>query len=282
MLKRLTRLCISLLFFIFQEMAIGLLSLLGRRPARLCILTYHQVRAAEQRAFRTQIEQILRCGIPVFADFSPPHKAKGRFIAITFDDFLAEALEIAGTILRQREIPSTWFVISGRLGGKVDWIRNCQHANSSASVGSLEALLRLDPALFQIASHTTSHGLLTEMSQSEAFSELAESMESLTKLTAAAITSISFPYGEYDTVTLELARKAGYRLGFSNVAVFPQSAGGFLRGRVSVEPWDWPLEFWLKIRGAYNWQAFIGFWRHHLMSSSDVSVFRVKQSRYDS
>jgi hypothetical protein len=28
-----------------------------------------------------------------------------------------------------------------------------------------------------------------------------------------------------------------------------------LLGRISVSPRDWPLEFRLKVRGAYNWMA---------------------------
>lgn len=199
----------------------------------------------------------------MFADFTPPPGTSGKYIAITFDDFLAEALATAGSVLRQRGIPSTWFVVSDALGTQVDWIRATQRANDGAPIGSAECLRQLDPSLFRIGSHGAHHVPLTTLPPSEAVGQLAESRELLSRLAGGNVNSISFPYGDYDPALLDLVREAGYRFGYSNVAVWPWlSSNGMLRGRVSVEPFDWRLEFWLKIRGAYGWQALGGHWRH--------------------
>jgi hypothetical protein len=67
---------------------------------------------------------------------------------------------------------------------------------------------------------------------------------------------LSFPHGAFDAGVLDAARAAGYRAAFG---IFPECAretlNGFLRGRVAVNPSDWPWEFRLKIMGAYRWQG---------------------------
>ena len=129
--------------------------------------------------------------------------------------------------------------------------------------GPRSACVELDPSLFRIGSHGAHHVPLTTLPPSEAVGQLAESRELLSRLAGGNVNSISFPYGDYDPALLDLVREAGYRFGYSNVAVWPWlSSNGMLRGRVSVEPFDWRLEFWLKIRGAYGWQALGGHWRH--------------------
>src|ERR1700684_172147 len=68
----------------------------------------------------------------------------------------------------------------------------------------------------------------------------------------------AFPYGEHDAATVELCRDAGYDRVFTSI---PQSldpaSDQFARGRVLVDPADRPLEFYLKMSGAYGWMAYV-------------------------
>jgi len=266
MLKRVLKLGIAVVYYLGQEVVFYAFKMLGFPRARFAILTYHQMAARDLRGFERQLGMILNCGTPVFADFVPPCKGLGRFIAITFDDFLAEALATAGVVLKQRHLPSTWFVVSKYLGGSVDWIRNSQKANDRASIGSADDMTRLDKSLFRIASHTATHSNLTSLSRNKVFLELMESRAHLNAVWSESVTSISFPYGEYDSEILRLCESAGYRFAFANLPVWRcSSRQGFLRGRVSVEPGDWPCEFWLKIRGGYDWQAISGFLRYRCL-----------------
>jgi hypothetical protein len=69
-----------------------------------------------------------------------------------------------------------------------------------------------------------------------------------------AVTLLAFPYGEYDRRVVAACRQAGYERVFG-IDPWPADAAGrdFVRGRVSVEPTDSPLMFYLKARGAYGW-----------------------------
>jgi hypothetical protein len=51
-----------------------------------------------------------------------------------------------------------------------------------------------------------------------------------------------------------LCREAGYERIFTTLPVFAfAEPGEFVVGRVRVDPTDWPLEFRLKLAGAYRW-----------------------------
>jgi hypothetical protein len=88
---------------------------------------------------------------------------------------------------------------------------------------------------------------------------LIDSKEKLSSILECPVDSLSLPYGEYTAREIAQAEAAGYRFVFSNVPVWKETPGKILRGRVSVEPDDWPLEFWLKIRGGYGWMAITDF-----------------------
>jgi hypothetical protein len=68
------------------------------------------------------------------------------------------------------------------------------------------------------------------------------------------ISLFSFPYGECSEDLIEQCRSAGYERVFTNLPVLAFSqASEFVTGRVDVQPTDWPIEFRLKIAGAYRW-----------------------------
>jgi peptidoglycan/xylan/chitin deacetylase (PgdA/CDA1 family) len=90
----------------------------------------------------------------------------------------------------------------------------------------------------------------------EAWDELAESRRILSNVLGAPITTVAFPYGDYDPSTIDLAKSAGYERAFASLPVHPSAAvHGFLVGRVNVSPRDWPTEFALKAVGAYEWHG---------------------------
>jgi len=71
------------------------------------------------------------------------------------------------------------------------------------------------------------------------------------------IDTLSFPYGEYSSAIVELCREAGYRRVFNSVpATLDPASAEFVRGRILVEASDGPLEFSLKISGAYSWMGY--------------------------
>ena len=72
--------------------------------------------------------------------------------------------------------------------------------------------------LNMLGSHAQSHRPLAKLSSTEAMQELKESKEQLEKISGVEINNISYPLGSPEAVnenTADLARKAGYKLGFT-------------------------------------------------------------------
>jgi hypothetical protein len=86
--------------------------------------------------------------------------------------------------------------------------------------------------------------------------ELSDSRARLESVLGRSVTLFSFPHGAYNAGTLSLAKAAGYDRVFTIVPELNSTtANAFVIGRVAVEPDDWPLEFRLKVLGAYRWMA---------------------------
>jgi hypothetical protein len=84
----------------------------------------------------------------------------------------------------------------------------------------------------------------------------------LKQLLGRDVQLFSFPYGEFNEHLVELCMSAGYTRAFAH---FPKLAFSepreFLTSRVSTNSSDWPLEFRLKLHGAYSWQPLTVPWR---------------------
>jgi peptidoglycan/xylan/chitin deacetylase (PgdA/CDA1 family) len=62
-----------------------------------------------------------------------------------------------------------------------------------------------------VGSHGRSHDSFLHLSDEALFAELTESKQVLESVTGRPVTWVAYPYGDYSRVTMETARKAGYR-----------------------------------------------------------------------
>ena len=129
------------------------------------------------------------------------------------------------------------------------------------SAGQLKGLPK---DLIKIGSHSVTHHVLPELAQEQALFELCESKRLLETITGRKITLLSFPYDIYSSRDLEMAKEAGYTKVFSGSLIF--GSDDFLTGRVDVSTSDWKIEYWLKLRGAYNWVPLVRGIRFRLIS----------------
>ena len=233
---------------------------LGRpAPRRGVVLYYHAVRPAQRQRFARQLD-ILRARAAPFPAGSPEAMTgRGRHAAVTFDDGFRSVADQAVPELTARSIPFTVFVPSGCLGERPSWVRDRAHASWDErvlSAAELRALAGLP--LAAIGSHAVTHRDLRRLSREAADRELTASKATLEAATGAAIDLFSFPHGAHDEELVELARAAGYRRVFTiePAEAAPDSAE-FAVGRVAADPDDWPIEFLLKIAGAYRWRHWI-------------------------
>jgi peptidoglycan/xylan/chitin deacetylase (PgdA/CDA1 family) len=270
-LARLVQCLLSLGFFSITEISRALRKLLGLPvPASATVIYYHQVPPTDRRRFARQMDHLLRWAVPVRADTGNPGPPGSRSVAVTFDDGWSSFLENALPELKSRSIPVTMFMISGRMGCKIE-------DDPSERLMSAAELQSLDPKLVTIGSHTVSHCRLTGVDENEARHQLSESRHTLERLLGREVKLFSFPFTIYNERLLELCRQTGYARAFTGMPHLAfKRADEFETGRVRVDPTDSMLEFHLKILGAYRWMPMAIAGKRRLLARmrAATAVFR--------
>lgn len=221
------------------------------------VLYYHAVPRALRAAFAQQMAWIADQAAPW--SLSEPLLRVPFWVGISFDDAYVSVLEYALPELEERGLPCTVFVPTGSLGQRPTWIRSPGHPLGREQVMSAEQVQMIAqiPGV-QLGSHTVSHPDLTRVPKTVAERELRDSKERLEDLIGKVVELLSFPHGKWTPELVELSLDIGYRRLFG---IQPTCLRGHrlprVIGRVSVEPSDWPMEFFLKLHGCYRWQAYV-------------------------
>ena len=253
MLKRSTKLLISVLFFGASCVADAVRHLLGYRSRQSAvILYYHAVPADQRRNFARQMDTLRRWARPIEADFKSIRASGTRFAAVTFDDGFRSFAENALPELEKRKIPAALFVVAGKLGCYPDWSERVRGKTQNRELLLSADQLREMPDSIKVGSHTLTHPILTQVSEAEARRQMAGSRIQLEKILGRKVTLFSFPHGACDDERFAFSRDAGYERVFT-IEPKPAFADQFVMGRVGVDPTDWYLEFLLKLLGAYRW-----------------------------
>jgi peptidoglycan/xylan/chitin deacetylase (PgdA/CDA1 family) len=248
-LTRIVKLGISL--GVYAASAVGtFVNRLTGQPARSsCIVVYyHSVDAAERIRFAKQMDQLLSYAKPIAANEAAQLQPRTRHAAVTFDDGFKNFYECALPELVKRGIPATMFVITDVIG------KTFGPEGYTQEVMSLEQIRALPENFITIGSHTMTHPLLPSINIDQAKREIALSRAKLEEQLHRSITLFSFPYGGFNQKLVEICHEAGYQRVFSTLPHFAfKESKEFVTGRVRVDPTDWPLEFRLKLAGAYRW-----------------------------
>ena len=225
-------------------------------PGRgLVVLTYHTVRNDDAAHFERQMRWLKRETRPVFADATMV-EAGGASVAVTFDDAFQSVVDCALPILDRHAIPATIFVPTGYMGSSASWISSPSARDYVGPVASADQLRALDPSRVRLGSHTVTHPRLGGLTEASLDEELSDSKAVLEAMTGTRITMLALPYGSYSLNVVAAAVRAGYNRVFANVPVGPRRDGvDVIFGRVDVSPRDWPIEFHLKVYGAYGWMG---------------------------
>jgi peptidoglycan/xylan/chitin deacetylase (PgdA/CDA1 family) len=232
-----------------------LCGLLGLQTSTKCVvLFYHSVRPEERERFAEQMDVLVRHATPIRADTRELPKKPGHYVVVTFDDGLECVCDNALPELQERGIPSTIFIVTGTLGGGAHW----KDMGAADAVGqrvmSLNQLEQLSPELVAIGSHSVNHPFLPSLGKDELREELLLSRSMLELILKRDIRLFSCPYGGFDSTVIEGCREAGYERVFTALPMFAYTQPSeFVTGRVRTTASDWPLEFRLKLAGAYRW-----------------------------
>ena len=222
------------------------------RPPVLC---YHRVGGpvelgvtrVARSVFVRQMTALARAGwrtltLEEFAQTESPFlfpvsrlSSEGKGFLLTFDDGYASLADVAYPVLAGLGFTAVTFLITGFIGGANTW-----------DVGyTWRRLPHLDwPTIegwhsrgFDFGSHTVSHRRLTWVSPRAAADELGRSRETLVRrLGPAAGRAVAYPFGASSERTVELARQAGYELGFGGA--WDVGADVLRLPRMPVYVWD--------------------------------------------
>jgi peptidoglycan/xylan/chitin deacetylase (PgdA/CDA1 family) len=264
-LKRIAKCLISLAVYAASGLRTLSVRLTGKFPKGSCVIVYyHSVPESQRTLFGKQLDQLRRHAKPMAVNEWSGLDSGGRYVAVTFDDGFENFYEHALPELVKREIPATMFVISDAIG------KAFGPSDRLEKVMSLEQLRNL-PDLVTIGSHTLSHPLLPSIAVDEAAREIALSRDRLEQQLNRKILLFSFPFGAFNEKLVEICREAGYQRVFSTLPSFAFiRPDEFVTGRVRVDPTDWPLEFKLKLVGAYRWLPWAFELQRKLLHSSWV------------
>ncbi len=129
-------------------------------------------------------------------------------ICITFDDGFEDFYRNAFPVLQRYGMTATVFIVSGFIGKKSTW--DTLSPNLHLNKSQIRVLHRNG---IEIGSHTVTHPNLTFLSPKDIRTELLDSRVCLEDIIGAPVTSLSFPFGCWNTRVWDIARECGYTCG---------------------------------------------------------------------
>ena len=258
--SRIAKCGISVASFLILAASKVVRALAGVRSRGKCmVLYYHSVPREQRELFARQLDVILQHCKVIDATKVPDLASGSAYAAITFDDAFENYVEEAFPELRKRGMPSTMFVISDALG------KGFGPDGRAEKVMSAQQLRALPGDLVSVGSHTVSHPFMPEIDPELARSELVNSKLVLEGILGREIATFSFPFGGFSKELVAICREVGYRRVFTTLPqFFTCGPDEFAVGRIRVDPTDWPIEFRLKLAGAYNWLPVAFALKHRL------------------
>lgn len=146
-------------------------------------------------------------------------RARGRVVAVTFDDGYRSVLTHAKPILDRLGWPATLFVPTDYVGSDepMSWPGIDQWVGGPFEQElmplSWSELRALQEAGWEIGSHTCSHPHLTRLGDTQLRSELANAKGVCERELGGPCASLAYPYGDVDDRVVAAARAVGYHTG---------------------------------------------------------------------
>jgi len=110
---------------------------------------------------------------------------------------------------------------------------------TSRAMTAVELRELTDDGLMTVGSHTVSHPALTSLPPAQRESELHDSRLTLTEILDQPVTTLSYPHGDNDAATRQMARRAGYQLACaSQNGIVHKRQEPFALPRYWVPDWD--------------------------------------------
>lgn len=194
-----------------------------------------QMATLARRGWRTlTIEQYQQAASPYLFPVSRLF-SDGKDFLLTFDDGHASLAEYAYPVLADLGFTATTFLVTDYVGQDNRW--DVPYAFRHLPQLNWRAIESWRIRGFDFGSHSATHRRLTWLRSEVVAAELARSREILVdRLGPSAGLAIAYPFGAASDRTVELARKAGFALGFAGV--WEKSTDPLRLPRTPVYVWD--------------------------------------------
>jgi len=147
---------------------------------------------------------------------------KGKVVGITFDDGYKNNLLNAAPILIKYNFSATCYIVSESIGTSNTWDLDKGITQSPLMTESdINEWLNLG---MDIGAHTKTHVDLTKVSEKSAQREISDCKIELEKTFKVPITDFCYPFGRFNKLLANIAKKSGYL-----------SASSMIRGRVNSQ-----------------------------------------------
>lgn len=178
------------------------------------------------------------------------HKLNSESVCITFDDGYADNFYDALPVLKQLQVPATFFITSGKIGKETPfyWDANTKKSDQGRVLNKAELIKLAKEPLIEIGSHTITHPNLATLSTKDQEMEIRESKKELRAIIGRVVKGFSYPFGtrnDFSKKTIKLVKKAGYSYAcasFSgNISNFSNQ---YALPRIIVR--NWPVEVFIQ------------------------------------
>jgi peptidoglycan/xylan/chitin deacetylase (PgdA/CDA1 family) len=232
--------------------------------SELIVLCYHAISpnwsadlSVTPDAFERQITGLVRRGwaaatFTAGTRLTPPAST----FVVTFDDAFASVKNYALPVLSSLGVRATVFAptdyVSRRAPLAWDGLDHWQRTPDAAELTpmSWDDLGELAELGWEVASHTRTHPMLTSLNDEALTAELRDSRRECAQRLGRPVTSIAYPYGNFDARVREQTRAAGYevaaaltwparrrdRLQYPRIGVYHKDA--WWRFRLKVGRWS--------------------------------------------
>lgn len=131
-----------------------------------------------------------------------------KYVAITFDDGIRTIYNKAFEILKNNNLKSSIFLVSGLIGKFNEWdIKKGENPEEILHVDEIKEMMNYG---IEIGSHSKTHPDLTKIPLKEAYDEIFNSKIELEDLLGIRINFFAYPFGGYNENIKQLVEKAGY------------------------------------------------------------------------
>ena len=175
----------------------------------------------------------------------------GKVVGITFDDGYLNNLTHALPVLVNYDFSSTCYAISQQLGKTNEWDREAGIAQTPLMNSA--QLRQWCAGGQEVGAHTRHHVRLTQTDAVNSLREICGSKTELEALTGSVVRNFCYPYGDYDSDHVAMARSAGFASATTTQRGRCQTGEDLLQlPRVPVlRSTTLPL-FWLKVATGYE------------------------------